>query len=62
MSALGPGKEGDSAGGAVERHGGGRVCGCAVGAEEWAGSNEVVGEVFVFTNIAFHGLGFVWET
>jgi hypothetical protein len=62
MSSLGPGKEGNSAGGAVKRHGGGRVSGCTVGAEEWAGSNEVVGEVFVFTHIAFHGLGFVRET
>ena len=61
MSTLGPGKEGNVAGGAVERHGGGRVYGCAVGTEKWAGSNKVVGEIFVLADVALHGLGFVRE-
>jgi hypothetical protein len=59
---LGAGQEGDNTGGALEFHGGGRICGRSIGAEEGAGANQVVREIFVLADVAFHGLRFVGKT
>ena len=46
----------------MKLHRGAGVSGSAIGPEERAGPDQVVGELVVFTHVAVNGLGFVGKS
>ena len=59
MGEFGAGEERDGTRWAEELHRCIRVRGGTVGAQEGAGSNQVVSKLVIFTDITLDGLGFV---